>query len=100
VIAIVHEAGGLTSLAHPGISIDDARLPSLRDLGLDALEAFHTEHDAAAVARYIEAASKLGLAVTGGSDFHGDPLHGGAPGSVSLPLEHWVRFRSRPRRAP
>lgn len=95
VIEIVHRAGGLASIAHPGKTRIDARLVSLGDAGLDALEAFHPDHDAAMVARYTGLAADLGLLVTGGSDFHGDPTHGRTPGSVTLPAPHWQRLLDR-----
>lgn len=95
VIEIIHRAGGLASIAHPGKTRIDARLVSLRDAGLDALEAFHPDHDPAAVARYTRLADDLGLLVTGGSDFHGDPAHGLMPGSVTLPAPDWERLLSR-----
>ena len=54
--------------------------------GLDALEAYHSEHDRVATERYLAIASALGIGVSGGSDFHGDPSHGpDHPGAVSLP---------------
>jgi predicted metal-dependent phosphoesterase TrpH len=87
VIEVIHRAGGVASLAHPGKGRID-----LRDAGLDALEAFHPDHDAALVERYVRRAAELDLLLTGGSDFHGDPLHGLAPGSVTLPAEHWHRL--------
>jgi predicted metal-dependent phosphoesterase TrpH len=92
VIDIIHAAGGLASIAHPGLSVPDERLVELRAQGLDALEAFHPEHDDAAVHHYVARAAALGLLVTGGSDFHGDPAHGRAPGSVRLPDEPWARL--------
>lgn len=95
VIEIIHRAGGLASVAHPGKTRIDARLVSLADAGLDALEAFHPDHDAAMVARYTGLAADLGLLVTGGSDFHGDPAHGLTPGSVTLPAPHWQRLLER-----
>src|SRR5207248_855780 len=42
----IHEAGGIASLAHPGLLGLDDRLPQLAADGLDALEAYHTDHDA------------------------------------------------------
>jgi hypothetical protein len=98
VIGIVHAAGGLASLAHPGLTEIDDRIPALRDAGLDAIEAYHSEHDPAVRDRYLALAADLGLLVTGGSDFHGDPAHGLAPGSVTLPADHWQRLSEwRPR---
>lgn len=99
VIAIVHHAGGLASLAHPAQTGVDARIPALRAAGLDALEAYHSDHDAAARDRYLQMAADLDMLVTGGSDYHGDPAHGLAPGSVSLPEHHWQRLSEWRRRS-
>jgi predicted metal-dependent phosphoesterase TrpH len=93
VIDIIHRAGGLASLAHPGRIRVDPRIPELKDAGLDAIEAFHPDHDAALVDRYVGVAHALGLLLTGGSDFHGDPGHGLGPGSVTLPSADWDRLR-------
>jgi predicted metal-dependent phosphoesterase TrpH len=94
VIETIHRAGGLASLAHPGRTQIDARIPPLRDAGLDALEAYHSDHDAAAVDRYQHMADDLGLLVSGGSDYHGDPVHGVAIGSSTLPPEAWRRLHA------
>jgi len=93
VIAIVHAAGGLVSLAHPGQTAVDARISEYARAGLDALEVFHPDHDPASTKRYRELASSLKLLVTGGSDFHGDPSHGWEPGAVTLPADAWRRLR-------
>ena len=93
VIAIVHAAGGLVSLAHPGQTAVDARIAGYAKAGLDALEVFHPDHDPASTERYREVASRLDLLVTGGSDFHGDPSHGWEPGAVTLPADAWRRLR-------
>ena len=93
VIEVIHQAGGIASLAHPGkVHIDD-RIRPLKDAGLDALEAFHPDHDAVLVERYVGMARDLGMLLTGGSDFHGDPGHGLKPGSVTLPDGEWARLR-------
>ena len=92
-IAVLHGAGGLVSIAHPGADDLAARIPSLVAAGLDALEAFHSDHDAAMVEQYAALARRLDLLVTGGSDFHGTPGHGLEPGSVTLPPDDWARLR-------
>jgi predicted metal-dependent phosphoesterase TrpH len=93
VIARVHEAGGIASIAHPGLLQRDEWLPELVESGLDAIEAYHTDHDEQATARYAGLAKKLGVAVSGGSDYHGDPSHGGRSiGGVSLPREEYERL--------
>jgi predicted metal-dependent phosphoesterase TrpH len=97
VIEIIHQARGIASIAHPGKSITDERLHVLRDSGLEALEAFHPDHDDALVQHYVNLASTLGLLMTGGSDFHGDPSHGSTPGAVALPEPEWQRLTERRR---
>jgi predicted metal-dependent phosphoesterase TrpH len=92
VFAIIHRAGGVASLAHPGRSRIDERIEALAVAGLDALEVYHSDHDSAAVERYHRMASELGLLMTGGSDFHGDPTHGIEPGASTLPAEEWQRL--------
>jgi len=93
VIERIHAAGGLASIAHPGLIEHDEWLAGLAAAGLDALEAYHSDHDAAVTDRYLQTAKRLKLAVTGGSDFHGDPAHGPAsPGSVSLPRAEYERL--------
>lgn len=92
VVSVLHDAGGLASLAHPGRTGIDDRIPSLRDAGLDALEVYHPDHDATLVDRYERLASELDLLSTGGSDSHGDPQHGRMPGAVTLPAAAWDRL--------
>jgi predicted metal-dependent phosphoesterase TrpH len=78
VIAAIHEAGGVASWAHPigPVSWQRGRLRKvarqLRAAGLDAMEAYYSsfsreQHEAA-----LAVAADLGLAVSGGSDFHGE----------------------------
>jgi predicted metal-dependent phosphoesterase TrpH len=95
VIEIVHAAGGLVSLAHPGrTGLDDQRIEQLVAAGLDAIEVYHSDHDAATVAGYAALSDRLGTLRTGGSDFHGDPASPLTVGSVSLPAQYWDRVRA------
>lgn len=98
VVRVIRGAGGIASLAHPGVSRRDHLIPALVDAGLDALEARHTDHDAAAEAHYRSLARARGLLVTGGSDFHGEDGHR-APrlGSVTLPWEDYSALRAKVR---
>ena len=72
VVRVLNRAGGLASLAHPGLTRVDELIPSLARAGLTALEARHSDHDAETEARYRAVAASHGLAVSGGSDFHTD----------------------------
>jgi predicted metal-dependent phosphoesterase TrpH len=100
VFTLVHDAGGLTSLAHPGVTRRDERLAAWAAAGLDAIEAYHSDHTDTDVAFYLEQAEALGLLVTGGSDFHGEdgPSHRGRPrtvGGVTLPAAAWAGLAAR-----
>jgi predicted metal-dependent phosphoesterase TrpH len=92
VIGVIHDAGGLASLAHPGRTLIDERLERLRDAGLDALEVFHSDHSPEQVAHYAGIAATLDLLCTGGSDFHGDPSRPVAPGGAALPPDQWNKL--------
>jgi predicted metal-dependent phosphoesterase TrpH len=92
----IHKAGGIASLAHPVLVGHDEWIPGFAAAELDALEAYHSDHDAAATERYLRMADDLGLAVSGGSDYHADEAHGpGRPGSVSLPAERFDALKAR-----
>jgi 3',5'-nucleoside bisphosphate phosphatase len=98
VIEQIHRAGGVASLAHPGLTAIDEWIPEFVDSGLDAIEAYHSRHDAEATRRYLTMAETLHVLVTGGSDFHGGDAHGpAAPGAVSLPEEAFDRLAARVR---
>ena len=76
-IALIHGAGGVAVMAHPGlVPLDeaafDARVTSLAQKdGLDGIEAYYSQHSQADTDRFLALATRLGLLVTGGSDFHG-----------------------------
>lgn len=96
VVGLVHSAGGVVSLAHPGKLRSDALLGPLAAAGLDALEVFHPDHDTGAVARYAARADALGLGHTGGSDYHGGASgRVNALGRVSLPQRAFATLAAR-----
>ena len=96
VVGIIRTAGGVASLAHPALSGVDGLIPQLAGAGLGALEARHSEQDAATEARYRELAHSLGLATTGGSDFHGDPgERTGALGTAMMTADELAALERR-----
>ena len=98
VFARIHEAGGVASIAHPGLLGHDDWIREFQPAGLDAIEAYHTKHDAEQTRHYVALAARLGLAVSGGSDYHADDSHGAVtPGSVSLPREQFEALEARRR---
>lgn len=89
---LVHQAGGLVSVAHLKERGTRAFIERLKGEGLDAVETRHPSHDPDLRARLTDIALKLGLLRTGGSDWHGDPEPGvthGTIGSQAVPRE-WL----------
>ena len=84
-IDLIHGAGGLAVLAHPGLNHRDDLIPVLAACGLDGIECYHTKHAAAQAEHYVRMAEQSRLLVTGGSDCHG--LSKGRPliGGIKLP---------------
>lgn len=100
VIAHIHDAGGVASIAHPGKSRRDHLIAPMIDAGLDAIEVYHSDHTVADVVRYQIMADALGVVVTGGSDYHG-PGSGRTEGfgRVGLPPAAFERLLARAGRA-
>ncbi len=90
----IREAGGIASLAHP-TRVPGDPVEVVRELaaeGLQAIEAYHSDHTPAETAMYLDLARRNGLKVTGGSDFHGDikpdvKLGAGCRGNLHVPPE-------------
>lgn len=96
VVTVIRAAGGIASLAHPGITKRDDLIPSLAAAGLTAIEACHGDHDTAVEAHYRALAARHGLAVTGGSDFHSDgDHHAGTLGTIGLPADDFAALQKR-----
>ena len=77
-LALMAQAGGVCSLAHPGtLSTDPDVLYPLLDafkaMGLVGLEVYHHCHYPDALALFQSCATRYGLVATGGSDYHGRP---------------------------
>ena len=93
-IELVHHAGGLAVMAHPGLNRTDSIIPAMVAAGLDGIECFHTKHSTAMSERYLEIADKYNLLVTGGSDCHGFSKGKPLIGTVKLPYEHVEKMKA------
>ncbi len=73
---MIHEAGGVSSLAHPYTLAEDFGelerwIKKFKELGLGGIEVYYSEHSPGQTRFYKDLARRYGLAQTGGSDFHG-----------------------------
>lgn len=71
-VEAISDSGGIAVIAHPGdMENIEALSQDLMNYGLRGLEAYHRSHSPALIEFHCSLAEKLGLIVTGGTDFHG-----------------------------
>lgn len=70
---IINESGGVAVIAHP-CDLDASSIRALRDVGASGIEVYTSYHPPGRVAFYEDVASKLGMCMTAGSDFHGESI--------------------------
>lgn len=92
----IADGGGVPSIAHPirlgrrSAQQEEDLVRQMSKMGLLAIEAYHSDHAPRDLERYQLLARRYGLAVTGGTDFHGDAKPGlklgtGRENNVSVP---------------
>jgi predicted metal-dependent phosphoesterase TrpH len=93
-IAVIRQAGGIASLAHPGLHNRDDALSDLVAAGLTAIEVYHPKHGVGRARHYRRLAGRHGLLITGGSDFHGagEGDHASTLGVPFLPTPEFERL--------
>ncbi len=102
-VARIAGAGGLPCLAHPkrvtrDSSLLEKYLLEMRSVGLRGIEVYHSDHSIEDCSFYRSLAERLGLAITGGSDFHGATkpdieLGLGRNGNLNIPMNILDRLR-------
>ena len=108
-VEIIRESGGIAILAHPmSLYVSWGHLPdlvkSLKEKGLDGLEAWHPNTKLSACKRLEALAKDLGLYITAGSDYHGEArpdrklgiTAGGQKIEETLLCENIIRVVSEP----
>jgi 3',5'-nucleoside bisphosphate phosphatase len=97
----IRKSGGIASLAHPVRVKGDvpSLMPELAENGLNAIEAYHSDHSDADTELYLGLAKQYGLRVTGGSDFHGTVKPGvtlghGCNGNLKIPGDLLEKLRA------
>jgi predicted metal-dependent phosphoesterase TrpH len=94
VTGLVHAVDGIAVAAHLGDHGSEGQIRQFQEQGLDGLEVRHPSHAPSVEQRLTRMAERLGLAISGGSDWHGDTEFGDthAPlGGMRVPAE-WLEL--------
>ena len=104
-INAIHAAGGVAVWAHPVRREANERAylkraaRKLAALGIDAIEGYYSMFSANETAMVHEVAAPLGLAISGGSDFHGanspDVVLGFGAGGLRVPAELLIALKAK-----
>ena len=101
---VIHGAGGLLILAHPGtLSVNGSDLENLlselKDSGFDGVEVFYNNHSQLEEDRLMKIADKLEFVISGGTDFHGGNKPsirlGVGYGNMAIPYEVLQEMKQR-----
>jgi predicted metal-dependent phosphoesterase TrpH len=92
-IELVHQAGGITVMAHPGSTRRDDAIAFLKGVGMDGIEVYHSKHTPAQVRYYKEMAARNSLLISGGSDWHGRNDPRSEMGNQHVPYSVLVRMK-------
>ena len=98
VTELVHATGGVAVAAHLGDHGSEGQIRQFQEQGLDGLEVRHPSHSRGIERRLTGIAHRVGLAISGGSDWHGDTEIGDshAPlGGLDIPMEWLEKLEER-----
>jgi 3',5'-nucleoside bisphosphate phosphatase len=98
-IELIHTAGGLAILAHPGSSGTKDRIAAFVAQGIDGVEVRHPSHSSEDIARLLALVEHYSLVPSGGSDWHGAESGPRTLGMMRVPAD-WlgrqdIRVRAR-----
>ena len=91
-VRIIKSAGGIPVIAHPkfwgynGIELEK-KIEELKEIGFEGIEAIYSDHTEEEIEYFTCLGKKLGLIITGGSDFHFFSEKGPDLGCVNVPYE-------------
>lgn len=96
-VALVRGAGGVATVAHPGLSkVERGDLARLKAWGLGGVEVAHPDQNPSMREKYQRLAEELDLVPTAGTDYHGPAVAPGREfGGVSMSAEAFARLEAR-----
>ncbi len=95
-VELIHQAGGLAVMAHPGLNRTDDIIPALVEAGLDGIECFHTKHSTVMSRAVSGDCREISIcsspaAATATASAKKRPLIG----TVRLPYDHVERLKAK-----
>jgi len=91
-IGLIHRAGGLAVLAHPGQAGTRDRVEAFVRQGIDGLEVRHPGHTSEDTVRLAALVAHFSLVASGGSDWHGAAEGPRLLGMMHVPAE-WLQIQ-------
>ncbi len=94
-IDLIHDAGGLAFLAHPGVAQAYRYIDEFVGYGMDGVEVHHPYHNSQMRKNLAKMAEEKSLLKCGGSDYHGREKHHGKIGSQPVPGKWLVEIKNK-----
>jgi 3',5'-nucleoside bisphosphate phosphatase len=99
-LALIKKAGGVCVIAHPGMwrgqeSVPDSLIEKMAAAGMDGIEVDHPDQTPEQRAHYRELAARLGLVVTGATDYHGERSPDVLPGDETTAPDEFAKLKER-----
>lgn len=96
VTRLINVTGGVSVYAHPGLTRRaEETLGVLIESGLDAIEVYNPAHSREEEATFLRWAEQHNLAISGGSDFHGDAKPDVELGAAGISMKDLAALRTR-----
>lgn len=92
-LKLISQAGGVSSIAHPGLQLTHEDTLEIIKAGIDGIEVVHPRHNEEATSFFSNLASENGLLGTGGSDYHGSEKGDGVLGKYKVPYEAVTKLK-------
>lgn len=92
-IELIHKAQGIAVLAHPGIYRSEQTWRKALNYSPDGVEVHYSQHNQILIDTLLKEADIRKLAISGGSDYHGDWEGKDKLGEYGLNLQEWIRFK-------
>ena len=95
IIQRIKGAGGVASLAHPGLLRDRRVIDKIAGFGIEGMEVYYPLHSKKQIKEFLRLTHKYNLVPTGGSDFHGPKNKDTLLGTAGVPQRFVENLKER-----